>query len=440
VENLLLWVFYLFSFYAFLPGLLSRMFGFRVIKRGFSDTEISLTFDDGPDPQYTPQLLDLLHQYQVKATFFIVGKHAEKYPEIIRRMHREGHSIGIHNYSHQSNWIIHPKAVSRHVRETSNIIERITGIKPQFYRPPWGILNVFDLASRENLQIVLWSIMPGDWRKSTGAQKIRDRMLKRLRGGAIILLHDSGNTLGADLDAPQHTIEALKEFIPLVIERGYRFVRVDELVQAIGRMAQQKIGVFRRLIVRIWLLWEQCFHVLFRLKPAIPDQRHSFLHYRITTYTGQPIILADGEQLIKGDRVVELHMDNSLLYEYGKRARSPVQLAIQLIRAMERTMPQLCATLLARDDIRSIKAIIGITMVHRGVEQFGFSVSDLPENGFSAVAKIYLKLLLSVIHPQGKARLAERREMLVPKQIAISVVEVTRRYGTSTHHQDIRTS
>ena len=429
VSTLMLYLFYFFTFYAFLPGLISRLFGYRVLKRGMSERDISLTFDDGPDPVYTPRLLDLLGRHGIKATFFVVGKHAEAHPDIILRMHQEGHSIGIHNYLHRSNWLMRPKSVAKQIRMTSELIERITGTKPRFYRPPWGIMNLFDFASRHQLQIVLWSMMAGDWRKSTGAAKIESRMLKRLSGGTIYLLHDCGNTFGADLEAPANTIEALERFIPAALDRGYRFVRVDELADAYAKAAQRKAHPVRKALVAAFLFWERCFHAAFRLQAAIPEDPKSFLFYRITSYHGETIPLSEGEALRSGDTVVELHMNNELLYEFGRNARSPVQLAIQLIRAMEKTMPKLAASLLLRKDVSSIKAVLGTSMVNRGVEQFGFTIADLPRGWFAFATRLYLKFLLSVIHPQGKDRLGQRAEMLVPKRIAISMKEMTKRYG-----------
>ncbi|WP_199622275.1 polysaccharide deacetylase family protein [Paenibacillus alkalitolerans] len=429
--NLLLWLFYFFSLYAFLPGLVSGMFGFRVFKRGRSPSDVCLTFDDGPDPVYTPQLLDLLQRYNVKATFFIVGKHAEEHPDIIRRMHREGHAIGIHNYRHRSNWLMRPQTVIKHVHRTSKFIEGVTGQRPQLYRPPWGVLNLFDYTSGNDLHIILWSVMVNDWRRSTGAEKIRNRMLKRLKGGQIYLLHDSGNSFGANADAPKNMIAALEQFLTAALDKGFRFVRVDDIMQVTARMVKKKVDLGRRLIVGAWLVWERCFHALFRLQPVNPAGNRSFLHFRLTDYHGEKIRLNEGETLKKGDRVVELHMDNALLYDLGKKSRSPVQLAIQLIRAMEQTMPQLASVLLSRADAASIKAVMGITMVHRGVEQFGFTVSELPKSWFASATRVYLRILLSVLHPQGVERLGERPEMLVPKRIAMSMKEMARRYGVS---------
>lgn len=118
--------------------MISRLFGYRVFRRGIGRTDYGLTFDDGPDPHYTPLLLDLLKRYDAKATFFVVGSHAERHPEIIKRMHDEGHLIGIHNYVHKTNWLMRPATVRKQIDRTDEIIFSITGERSTYYRPPWG--------------------------------------------------------------------------------------------------------------------------------------------------------------------------------------------------------------------------------------------------------------------------------------------------------------
>ncbi|WKL03491.1 polysaccharide deacetylase family protein [Paenibacillus amylolyticus] len=201
LHSILLWLLYLSSFYAFIPSLISRLFGFRVFRRGRSDTQFALTFDDGPDPHYTPRLLDLLRQHQAKATFFVVGEHATSHPELIQRIHDEGHLIGIHNYIHKTNWLMRPRTVRDQIQRTGQIIHEVTGVKTCYYRPPWGIMNLFDFFSKKERKIILWSSMFEDWRSRIGAERLTERMLKELRGGEVMLLHDRGTTLGADAHA-----------------------------------------------------------------------------------------------------------------------------------------------------------------------------------------------------------------------------------------------
>jgi peptidoglycan-N-acetylglucosamine deacetylase len=232
VKGLLLWgLLIFFMVYAMIPRIVLFTFGLGAFKKGRVRNEIAFTFDDGPDPIYTPRLLDLLKKYQVKATFFVVGSKAEKYPELILRMHHEGHLIGIHNYVHHTNWLMAPWVVKRQIDRSANIIERITGIRPTYYRPPWGLPNLFDIGLRKQFQIVLWSLMVGDWKSRGGKDKIKRRLLDRITGGSVIVLHDCGETFGADVDAPVHMIEALEDVLSEVRMQGYTCVRIDEMIQ-----------------------------------------------------------------------------------------------------------------------------------------------------------------------------------------------------------------
>ncbi|GHI00354.1 polysaccharide deacetylase family protein [Neobacillus kokaensis] len=216
--------------YTAIPYFLSRGLGFKVLKRVKNPSKIAFTFDDGPDPIYTPILLDLLKKNKVKATFFVVGSKAEKHPQLILRMHQEGHLIGIHNYVHRSNWFMSPLKVRQGLENTAKIIETITGVRPVYYRPPWGMLNLFDFVKKSRYKIILWSIMAEDWRTSGGSEKIKKHLLN-IKGGDIILLHDCGDTPGAELDAPRNTINALKDVLKTVKTKGFTCVRVDELIQ-----------------------------------------------------------------------------------------------------------------------------------------------------------------------------------------------------------------
>lgn len=216
-------------FYAWIPTLIVRLLRVGVADKDMVQPSLALTFDDGPDPEYTPLVLDLLQKYGVKATFFVLGEHAAEHPALIRRMKEDGHMIGIHNYVHRSNAILTPWGVRRQVRETARIVEEITGEQPHYYRPPWGVVNVFDIIRvRFPYKLVLWSVMVGDWKSKGGADRIRSRLLSKVRNGAVIVLHDSGHTFGADEDAPGYMLDALQDFIILARRKGYRFLRMDE--------------------------------------------------------------------------------------------------------------------------------------------------------------------------------------------------------------------
>ncbi|NOU73543.1 polysaccharide deacetylase family protein [Paenibacillus sp. LMG 31458] len=218
--------------YMIVPFILTRICRWGVHSKGKAAKGIAFTFDDGPDPYYTPKLLDLLKERKVKATFFVLGSKAEKYPELIQLMYREGHQIGIHNYTHTSNWILSPWTSKREQADrTADIVERITGERPIFYRPPWGLLNLGDLLlMRKSYRIALWSVIVGDWKLSVSAEKMKRALLKRIKPGSIVVLHDSGDTLGADEEAPRHMIAVLKEVLEEIQMKGLKCLRTDELL------------------------------------------------------------------------------------------------------------------------------------------------------------------------------------------------------------------
>ncbi|WP_051286914.1 polysaccharide deacetylase family protein [Paenibacillus taiwanensis] len=428
MEVLLLWTFYILTFYAFLPGVFSRLFGFRVFQKGKSDRELALTFDDGPDPVYTVQLLDLLKEYQAKATFFVVGIHAEQHPELIKRMHDEGHLIGIHNYIHKTNWLMRPATVKRHIKKTSDIIEAITGKPAIYYRPPWGIVNLFDFGNLGHIQIILWSVLFGDWRKKLGAERLYKRMSKRCRGGEVLLLHDCGLTFGADREAPAEMLIALQRFLEDAKAKELRCVRVDELMRVTDIEKTKNPSWMKQMVVKLWLGYEKLFHIFFGLKTT--NETSPVFHFRIRPYHGEALQLDDGVVLNHEDMILELHFDNKRLYDIGKRSRSSMQLAIHMIRDVERTLPEIAEYLQAREELcQEVKALYGVSFMHRGPEQFGFTIRELPKGLFSWMTQKYLRVLMRVIHPLGQSRLKQQSNQLVPKTIIMSKETLLTRYG-----------
>jgi peptidoglycan/xylan/chitin deacetylase (PgdA/CDA1 family) len=162
--------------------------------------------------------------------FFVLGSRAEKYPELILRMQREGHLIGLHNYVHRPNWMMSPWKIRRDLKRSSDIVKGITGERPIYYRPPWGLLNCLDYFFLKDYKIVLWSLMAEDWRSAGGSKRVKKVLLTKIKQGDIILLHDSGETFGADENAPRNTIEALKDILKEVKIRHLNCSRIDQLL------------------------------------------------------------------------------------------------------------------------------------------------------------------------------------------------------------------
>lgn len=189
---------------------------------------IALTFDDGPHSEYTAEILDLLNEYDIKATFFVLGKLAEQYPDIVKRQVAEGHEIGNHTYSHINVHKSTRRQFEEEFNKTQEIILSLTGINSKVFRPPYGNLDekIVPVTSREDSKIVLWSQNKGhnDW-SNPGVEKISNTILSQAKNGDIILLHDNV------YHKESHTIEALKTILPELKKRGYNFVTVSELAK-----------------------------------------------------------------------------------------------------------------------------------------------------------------------------------------------------------------
>lgn len=182
-----------------------------MIKRQVPQREaVYLTFDDGPHPLYTAQLLDLLQQYDAKATFFVVGERAAQYPHLIKRMHEEGHAIGIHHYAHRSAIFLTPDELNEQIHQTQAVLFQITGEQTTLYRPPWGQLQM----GMDNIwphPIVLWTRLFKDWKEQ--GHQLDELTQAYIHPGDILLLHDNGETKGADERAPIATLQAVKRLL-----------------------------------------------------------------------------------------------------------------------------------------------------------------------------------------------------------------------------------
>lgn len=206
-----------------------RMFSRKVMKRLDSENSIALTFDDGPHPVYTLALLDLLKKHNSKATFFVVGEKVRRYPEIVERMHREGHQIGIHHDRHTSSWLLTPSQLKYQIQETHRAIINVTGQSPTLYRPPWGFMNAATLSLAKPYQIVFWTHVFQDWKIDSCEAKLLEGLRSVPATGSIVLLHDDGTNPGADDLAPAHMLAKLAIYLEEASANEIKFVAVDTI-------------------------------------------------------------------------------------------------------------------------------------------------------------------------------------------------------------------
>lgn len=213
-----------------------------IIRRGTSEFKVvALTFDDGPDPEYTPVILDILQEYDVAATFFMVGRHVKQYPELARRIALEGHSLGSHTWSHRSLVPLSADYTRLEIVRAHEIIEQVTGIAPRFFRPPRGVYSAYarDFLQQQGYTMVLWDISSQDWAELP-AHRIAGNVLHRVGPGSILLFHDGGDLITAEGGNRNNTLKALPQVIKGLQKQGYYFLTIDELVILTGLTGEEE--------------------------------------------------------------------------------------------------------------------------------------------------------------------------------------------------------
>jgi peptidoglycan/xylan/chitin deacetylase (PgdA/CDA1 family) len=194
-----------------------------------SEHEVALTFDDGPSPLYTKEILALLKEYQAKATFFVLGRKVEQYPQIIKAMVRDGHEIGNHTFDHPRLTETAKRVCERELERTRLDLDLLgCPSQPQLMRPPYSAYDrqLTSYLTHTQRGLVLWSLDSGDWR-GLDAGTIVHNILDRVKNGSIIVFHDSDEKDQADR---RPTVEALKVILPALKARGYRMVTISDLV------------------------------------------------------------------------------------------------------------------------------------------------------------------------------------------------------------------
>ena len=187
---------------------------------------VALTFDDGPDPERTPALLDTLRALDVPATFFLLGNKVDAHPELAARIARDGHEIGNHTYSHPYLPLKRSRTVRAELLATDGAIERACGFTPVLARPPYGGRSPRNVRAfqRAGKRTILWDVNSFDW-KGKPAAEVAERVLERTRPGSIILMHDAR-------DGGEITVEAVRLIVPALRARGLDLVTVSRALEA----------------------------------------------------------------------------------------------------------------------------------------------------------------------------------------------------------------
>ncbi len=200
-----------------------------VIRSGSGEEKkIALTFDDGPHPVMTDKILDILEEYDIPATFFVIGENAVNYPAPLRRAVALGHEIGNHTFSHKHIANMSRPYIEKELSDTETVITAISGAAVTLFRPPEGNVGgaVLEAAAHCDYRVILWTVDTHDWAMAS-TDDITKNVMKNVKSGSILLFHDY-------VPKGAHTVEALRRLIPKLLEEGFEFVTVSELLEIEG--------------------------------------------------------------------------------------------------------------------------------------------------------------------------------------------------------------
>ena len=208
----------------------SQWLGPSLVRGAAHGRRIALTFDDGPAPPFTEQILDILRARGITATFFVCGRNVERHPDVARRIVAEGHTLGNHTFSHPFLCFRSRRSMAGEIDRTQEAVRKITGEPPTLFRPPYGVrwFGLWRVLGERGLRLVMWSDSGLDWRQ--GAEAIVSTAVKGLRPGAILLLHDGHGVRPPGEVDRSHTVRALPAIIDWALREGFSFVPLKDFL------------------------------------------------------------------------------------------------------------------------------------------------------------------------------------------------------------------
>lgn len=417
-------VFLLIFIYTVAPTVVVRLGHIGAVSRAPKGSgRVALTFDDGPDPLYTPQILDILRHYQVRACFFLVGSKARANPAITRQIVKAGHEIGSHGYAHKAVWLLGPRATSREIGESNLAIEELTGQKIRFCRPAWGLFNLFSIwyCRLKGLKVVLWTFMSWDWIKNATPESVTRKVLSRIRDGSILVLHDSDFAPGAAKGSPSRVVEALPRILDGLKHRGLQVAPLEEI------MSIKKKSVFKKGLQQLWSVIDRLVRLLSGIRD-FGDGGSSIWRIALRRYHGKDWPIPGGSVLKRGELFLELHLNNDRLLSLINENTLLERATIIAMREVRSGLPVVADFLNSSEKYGKVNIILGITLLHRGLGRIGFKTLDMKPGFFQAVTGLYERWLLAVFHPDGFKGLKSYRFKLTPKYVVMTRQELIRLY------------
>jgi len=402
------------ALYTVVPDFFLHRWGLGSSRRHYAPG-VALTFDDGPEPDTTPQILQALSDCGVQATFFVIAAKAQAHPELVRRIKASGHQVGLHSLRHANAWLEWPWQTWRQWDEALAIVEGILGETLEWVRPPWGNFNLFTWLwlKRRGKRAVMWNVAPKDWIAGLAPEVLAQRVVNRAREGAIVLLHDGRGGAGAAC-LPVPALELISHKIR------------QECKLPVVPLSFPAWSLGRRAAFVLWEKWERLYARLHRVERI---DHLNILRLCKTKYRGPLLHAADGRLLAKpGDEVGEIHIDSARFQEQGTDMN---RLGIAAMRQAKESLPVLARYIADNPAYRDVRVFTGFTLLHRAMKGFGFKVVDVRPSLFNYGVAMLQRTILRVYHPAGRERKLDRMGT-TPKLVWISREELLTRWLDKT--------
>ena len=347
-----------FILYIGLPYLLVQRLGLGLVRQGsWAKPEIALTFDDGPDPASTPAVLDALREVGASATFFVLIPKAESHPALIHRMLSQGHQVELHAIKHRHAWLRSPWSALLEPSRGAARLERVTGLRLRFHRPPHGAYSLATLLGQRRAHLIgaHWNVEAHDWHPSSTPESVTARVLAGVHPGAVVVLHDAG-------PGARTTVAALPGLLAELGRRGYSFSTLNDLSGATPL-------TLARLPQRFASLLDAAFDRLGGIGP-VRGRKDSLFRAARVAFPLSSVMFPNGVSLPKGTPAIEFHVNNPLIVGIGPRA--------SVRRALRHDLHELADDIHDRPNWQSAQAVFCLSSLSPLMTFAGFETVPLP--------------------------------------------------------------
>jgi len=385
--------------YYLVPFVAMQLASVGVYRRGSGlKPEVALTFDDGPDPDVTPQILDALEAAGARGTFFVLGEQVRKHPELVRQMLERGHELGVHGDTHRAAWLRTPWETLRDMRKGLEALLEVTGSKPQFFRPAHGVYTGATwLGLRQTaLEAAGWTVEAHDWHAQFTPDDVLERVLSHLEPGGVVVMHDA--SLGA-----KNCVQVLPRLLEEMKKRGY-------LAKTLSEMHGLRTGGLRDVMQRLSTAQDRAWDRKNGID-ALIQHSSGLLRVGLGKFPG-----ASGSSVAPGTPYAELHLHSPRLVGVAEKP-------MVALRQFKFSLGEVAHALEHNPRYEGVEGIYAVTFYAGILKSLGFEVSSAPNgwaNFMGGLANNALRWIYSS---------RPNRDILIPQLAWMTREELMRRYA-----------